>query len=166
MNSSAPRAPQGSGRSFRLLSTQRAAPAALGFLSASLALYFGRFFSEDPMSVVELGQVVGWSFAGVTVLALTGRNRGVNLTEDALVVVHGGRRAFPWAGIERLEVRRAFGVRQVVAHLTDGRRTTLPAPTSFLDPRFDDKVRELTAYWEERRFSPPPAAAPPPAPAP
>ncbi|WP_460069649.1 hypothetical protein [Streptomyces sp. YKOK-I1] len=166
MNSSAPRAAQGSGRSFRLGLAQRALPGAIGFLGASLVLYAGKFLTDDPMSVRDLGQLLGWSLVGVAVLALTGRRRGVILTEDALVVVHGARRALPWSGIERLEVRRVLGVSQVVAHLADGRRTTLPAPTSFADARFAEKVRELTECWQERRLSPPPAAAPPPAPAP
>lgn len=166
MDSSALRAARGSGRSFRLGTAHRALPGALGFLAASVLLYAGRLVTGDPMGVGELGHLLGWSLVGVVVLTLTGRTRGVTLTEDALVVVHGGRRALPWAGVERLEVRRRFGVSQVVAHLADGRRTTLPAPTSFLDARFEDEVRELTECWERRRLSPPPAAAPPPAPAP
>ncbi|MFI1052708.1 hypothetical protein [Streptomyces griseoruber] len=166
MHSSASRSAQGSGRSFRLGLAQRALPGAIGFLSASLVLYVGHFFTDDPMSAGDLAQLLGWSLVGVAVLALTGRRRGVILTEDALVVVNGARRVFPWPGIERLQVRRVLGVSQVVAHLADGRRTTLPAPTSFVDPRFEEKVRELTECWQERRLSPPPAAAPPPAPAP
>ncbi|KUO05713.1 hypothetical protein AQJ58_39585 [Streptomyces sp. DSM 15324] len=137
LNSSAPRTAQGPGRSFRLGLAQR-----------------------------DLAQVLGRSLVGVAVLTLTGRRRGVVLTEDALVVVDGARRELPWSGIARLEVRRVLGVSQVVAHLADGRRTTLPAPTSFVDARFEAKVRELTQWWAERRLSPPPAAAAPTAPAP
>ncbi|WP_416985725.1 hypothetical protein [Streptomyces sp. T028] len=166
MNSSAPRAAQSSARGFRLGLAQRVLPGALGFLTASVVLYVGLLFTDDPMSAGELGRMVGWSLFGVAVLALTGRGRGVILTEDALVVVHGERRTFPWAGIEHLVVRRTFGVSQVVAYLKDGRRVTLPAPTSFADARFEEKARELTECWEERRLTPPPAAAPPPAPAP
>ncbi|MFJ8112154.1 hypothetical protein [Streptomyces sp. NPDC096132] len=142
--------------SFRLSIPQRTLPVAVAFPCATLLLYACLAFTDDPMGAGELGRTVGWACFGVAGVALLRRSHGILLTEDALVVVNGWRRTLPWAGIDRLEVRRTLGVRQVVAHTKDGRRTTLPAPTSFLDKRFEDKVRTLTERWQERRDPEPP----------
>lgn len=56
-----------------------------------------------------------------------------------------------WTDIARLEVRSLFGVRQLVLHTTSGKRRTLPAPHSLTDPGFDDKTREITDWWLQRR---------------
>ncbi|MFF4661369.1 hypothetical protein [Streptomyces sp. NPDC001381] len=151
MHAPAPRAARSTGRSFRLSTPQRVLPVALGFPGATVVLFVCRAFTGDPMRVAEWGQLAGWSLFGVAAVALLRRGRAVLLTEDALVVVDGRRRRIPWTGISRLEVRRSFGVSQVVAHTRDGRRTTLPAPMSFLDARFEEKVRELTEQWRRGR---------------
>ncbi|MFF5187071.1 hypothetical protein ACFY30_25450 [Streptomyces sp. NPDC000345] len=151
MHPPAPRAARATGRSFRLSTLQRVLPVALGFPGATVVLFVCRTVTGDPMRAAEWGQLAGWSLFGVAAVALLRRDRGALLTEDALVVMDGRRRRIPWTGISRLEVRRTFGVSQVVAHTRDGRRTTLPAPMSFLDARFEEKARELTEWWRQRR---------------
>ncbi|MFC4501959.1 MULTISPECIES: hypothetical protein [Streptomyces] len=134
--------------SFRLSLRQRALPAVLGFPGAVLLLQIFQALAGHVMPANVWEQTIGGSFVGAVVLVLVSCRHGVILTEDELVVRNGWRRRIPRAGIERLEVRRVLGVSQVVVRTKDGRYTTLPAPTSFLDSQFEAKARELTRWWQ------------------
>jgi hypothetical protein len=138
-------------RSFRLGALQRALPLALGFLGGTALVAVPCAVAGEPLPAGEAWQLTGWALFGVAFATLLQRGRGVQLTADALVVARGRRRRIPWADIARLEVRRVAGVSQVVVHTRDGRSTVLPAPNSFRDARFEEKTRESTRWWLERR---------------
>ncbi|MFF1678559.1 hypothetical protein ACFVYG_21280 [Streptomyces sp. NPDC058256] len=136
---------------FRQGPLQLALPAFLGLLGGTALVYAGLAFTADPMPLSEVKVCVSAAVVAAAGIALLNRHHGVSLTEEALVVRGNRRRRIPWTDIIRLEVRRVLGVRQVVVHTRDGRRTVLRAPTSFIDGGFDRKVGILTEHWEARR---------------
>ncbi|MFC8490404.1 hypothetical protein ACFUJU_06295 [Streptomyces sp. NPDC057235] len=91
--------------------------------------------------------------AGVVVPVLSPQYR-VELGADFLVLHGGRRRDIAWRDVIGLEVRKTVGVRTVVVHVSDGRRTPLRAPMSFPDRRFDDKTRLLVDWWTARPGGP------------
>ncbi|WP_371580393.1 hypothetical protein [Streptomyces sp. NBC_01314] len=130
---------------------QSVLPVVLGFLGGTALVYAGLALASDPMGGDRLRQCVSGALTATVVVAVLRRNDEVTLAEDALVVRGTRRRRIPWTGIQRLEVRRILGVRQITVHTTDGRRATLRTPMSFLDKEFDLKVEILTRWWQERR---------------
>ena len=153
LTSSDPRTAPDGVRSFRLGTLQRALPVTLGFLGGTALVAVVRVVSGAPLTAGEAWPFAGWPLLAVAVATLLQRGRGVLLTADALVVTGGRRRRIPWAGVDRLEIRRVAGVSQVVVHTRDGRRTVLPAPNSFCDARFEEKAGELTRWWQERQVA-------------
>ncbi|MEU2284653.1 hypothetical protein ABZ614_22375 [Streptomyces sp. NPDC013178] len=72
----------------------------------------------------------------------------MSLTDEALVLSGDRRRTILRTNIRRLEVQRTLGVSRVAVYTTDGRRTMLRAPMSFLDREFDRKVQILTEWCQ------------------
>lgn len=133
--------------SFRLGVWQRASPLLVGFLGATVIVNVALAVQGEAVTPAELTQWVSWALFAVAVATLLQRRYGVVLTADALVLVGDRRRLIPWAQIERVEVRRSFGVRQVAVRTGDGRRTVLRAPVSLGDPGFEEEVRVLVEWW-------------------
>ncbi|MFF3503148.1 hypothetical protein [Streptomyces sp. NPDC003247] len=141
--------------SFRLGVWQRALPIALGILGGTLFLYVVLAVTHGGMPTPgELRQMASVAPLAVVVATFLQRRDGVILTPDALVVAGLRRRRIAWAHIQRLEVRRSLGWRQVIVWTVDGRGTTLRAPASPGDPDFEAKVRTLVEWWETRRSTP------------
>lgn len=130
---------------------QSVLPVALGFLAGTAFLYAGLALTSDPMGRETLLQCLSGTLTATVVVAVLRRNDEITLADDALVVRGTRRRRIPWTGIERLEVRRVVGVRQITVHTKDGRRATLHTPTSFVDKEFDLKAETLTRWWQARR---------------
>ncbi|WP_328839339.1 hypothetical protein [Streptomyces europaeiscabiei] len=130
---------------------QAVLPVLLGLLGGTALLYAGLALTSDPMRGDTLRQCLSGVLTATVVVAVLRRNDEVILAEDALVVRGTRRRRIPWTGIRRLEVRRGLGVRQITVHTTDGHRTALHTPTSFVDKEFDLKVEILTRWWQARR---------------
>ena len=126
-------------------------PILLAALIASAVLYTGLAFTADPMTLDEPWQWLSAASVASVVVPLLLRSDTVTLTPDALVA--RGRRPRPIArtAVLRLEVRGIMGVRQIIVHTTDGRRTTLHTPTSLLDREFDQKVEVFTRWWQAWR---------------
>ncbi|MGW0713070.1 hypothetical protein ACWD4G_45360 [Streptomyces sp. NPDC002643] len=136
----------------------RLRPALLILLAGALALtvlHVGLSFTDDPMTGGEFRQWLGAALTAAIVVPFLFPDGRVTLTEDALLI-GAGRRRVPWRDIRDLEVRRVLGVRHLVVRTTDGRRTTLHAPSSFLDRNFDRKVRVLTDHWQTAHAQPHP----------
>lgn len=78
-------------------------------------------------------------------------NQGVTLRPDALVMHRFGssRVTVPWPAIVGLTLRDFPGSRQIVIHRSDGRRTTLRAPTGgFLgDKEFEARYHTIGTWW-------------------
>ncbi|MGW0843235.1 hypothetical protein ACWD26_24420 [Streptomyces sp. NPDC002787] len=126
-------------------------PVLLGFLAGTALLYAGLALTGDPMGGDTLRQCLSGAVLATVVVSVLRRNDEVTLADDALVVRGTRRRRIPRTGIQRLEVRRILGVRQITVHTTDGHRATLHTPTSFMDREFDQKVETLTRWWQARR---------------
>ncbi|MEI5524312.1 hypothetical protein WB401_24520 [Streptomyces brasiliscabiei] len=76
------------------------------------------------------------------------------MNDHCLVLLGSGRREIAWRDITSVEVRKTAGIRTVFVRVTGGRRIPLRAPMSFLDRRFDVKVKILTDWWTARRSGP------------
>ncbi|MEU9286878.1 hypothetical protein AB0D57_19740 [Streptomyces sp. NPDC048275] len=100
------------------------------------------------MSAGELAPFLWATPVSCAVVALTGRGYGVSLTEEALVLSGDRRRPILRTDILRLEVQRSLGVSLIAVYTTDGRRTMLRAPTSFLDREFDRKAQIVIEWWQ------------------
>lgn len=137
--------------SFKLGARQLVSPVLLGCLTAMALIYLGLAASGDLMSAGELEPFLWATPVGCAVAAFTARGYGVSLTDEALVLSGDRRRAILRTNIRRLEVQRTLGVSRVAVYTTDGRRTMLPAPMSFLDPEFDRKVQTITEWWQRSR---------------
>lgn len=85
--------------------------------------------------------VVGW-LAGVSVTAL---GTSVELRADEMVVRGPVTRRIPRGRVTAVDVRSWCGTRHIFVHHA-GTRTRLPAPTPFLDRRFEAKFREIMAW--------------------
>jgi hypothetical protein len=72
---------------------------------------------------------------------------GITLTPDAAIIHQGRVRVMDWRGVADISVEKEFGYRIVVIRGLDGQRLKLRAPTSFLDRRFDEKVKVIRACW-------------------
>ncbi|MFD7133308.1 hypothetical protein [Streptomyces sp. NPDC059894] len=140
--------------SFRLTVWQRALPCLVAFLCAVPLLAVVLAVEGERLPAAELGQLTSGALLAALVVPFLQREDGVILTPDALVAVGVRRRRIAWAHIQRLEVRRSLGWRQVIVWTADGRGTTLRAPASPGDPDFEAKVRTLVEWWEARRSAP------------
>jgi hypothetical protein len=137
--------------SFKLGARQLVSPVLLGCLIATALVYLGLAASGDPMSTGELEPFLWATPLSCAVAALTTRGYGVILTDEALVLIGDRRRRIVRTAILRLEVQRTLGVSRVAVYTTDGRRTMLRAPMSFLDREFDRKVQIITEWWQGSR---------------
>ena len=103
-------------------------------------------------------ELTGLAGACVLIAILTRAGRAaITLTPDsAVVVVRGWRtRVIPWPLIASVTVAGDFpGVRHVVLTAVSGKRISLSAPVSCLDPRFTEKVEAIRAYWIAGRHLP------------
>jgi hypothetical protein len=72
----------------------------------------------------------------------------VTMTPHSVTVRSWRTRVIGWPDITSVTVVNDFpGFRLVVLTTTSGKRIRLPAPSSFLDPRFTEKVETIRAYW-------------------
>jgi len=103
-------------------------------------------------------ELTGLLGACVLIAALTRVGRAaITLTPgSAVVVVRGWRtRVIPWPLIASVTVAGGFpGVRHVVLTTVSGKRISLSAPVSCLDPRFAEKAGAIRAYWLAGRHLP------------
>ncbi|MFF8278382.1 hypothetical protein ACF05T_20095 [Streptomyces lateritius] len=139
---------------FRRGQAQDVLPLVVGGVAGLGLLYLALWWDSEPMTAETLRWCAQSGAAGVAALLVIPRPPAARLTADHLVVVTatGSRRRVPWADITRIEVRSGvFGTRQVSVGLVTGECLTLLAPTSFLDRRFDARLRELGAWWETHR---------------
>ncbi|MEU2281915.1 hypothetical protein ABZ614_08255 [Streptomyces sp. NPDC013178] len=136
---------------FRLGVAQTAVPVLGGMLVGTVLAYVLVAVTGGRMTAGELWACVSAGvFASAVVPALPPHYR-VELNDDCLVLLGGGRRDIAWRDIIGLEVRKTAGVRTVVIEVSDGRRIPLRAPMSLLDRGFDDKARILAEWWTARR---------------
>ncbi|MEU2432523.1 hypothetical protein ABZ611_23995 [Streptomyces sp. NPDC007861] len=146
---------------FRLSTAQLAVPLVGGVALATGLLCLAPAWTADPMAAAELRACAFAGGAGVIgALVRSPHGAGARLTLEHLVIVSsfGRRRRIRWADVSRIDVRRTAGVRQVSVSLVTGERLVLAAPMSFLDPRFDARVGELTDRWHRHRGLQPVAA--------
>ncbi|MFD9719849.1 hypothetical protein [Streptomyces sp. NPDC059076] len=136
---------------YRPSRVQIAVPATVGILMASLLLYVGMLFTDDPMPVSQLRNGVLMAAIAGAACCVIPRPRGVQATASALVVARGSRGKIPWGDVAEIQVGRTIWGRRLVVVRKNGNQFALSSPMSMLDKRFDEKADELLAYWESRR---------------
>lgn len=144
----------GAAPTFKLAAVQIAVPVLGGLLAGTALVYVLLAATGERMTAGELWVCVSAAVVASAALPLLPPSYGVELADSRLVIRGAGRREIEWRDITGLEIRRSVGVRTVVVSVTDGRRIPLRAPMSFLDRRFDDKVKVLTEWWTARRGGP------------
>ncbi|WP_455356752.1 hypothetical protein [Streptomyces sp. SYSU K217416] len=144
----APRSPDGE-VTFRLSALQIALPVLVGTLVGSGLVYAAMAATSSPIQSTELINCLAAAAIATVVTPLLSRRYGVSLTGDVLIVLGDRRSQIPRDAIHGLEVRSTLGVRQVSIILKSGGRTSLRAPMSFADRRFEDKVRILDDWCRE-----------------
>lgn len=85
--------------------------------------------------------VVGWPAAA----SVTALGASVELRANEMVVRGPVTRRIPRGRVTAVDVRSWCGARHIFVH-HDGTRTRLPAPTPFLDRRFEAKFRVIMAW--------------------
>lgn len=149
-----PSSPGGRAPTFKQGAVQATAILLCGFLGGTALLYVLLEFTGEHMTAGELWWCLSAAvFASVAVPALPPHYR-VELNDHCLVLLGSGRREIAWRDITSVEVRKTAGIRTVFVRVTGGRRIPLRAPMSFLDRRFDVKVKILTDWWTARRSGP------------
>ncbi|MFG3268551.1 hypothetical protein [Streptomyces bobili] len=139
---------------FRLALVQMAAPLLVGALVGTAFAYVLVAATGSSMTAGELWAYVSAAILASMVVPALPPHYRVEIRGTGLVLHGNRRRNIAWRDITGLQVRKTAGVRMVVVHTVDGRRTTLRAPMSLLDPRFDDKAQALVACWTARRGDP------------
>lgn len=79
---------------------------------------------------------------------------GTSVSRRGLVIHSVPTLVIPWDEVHEIEVETSLGIRTVVVHHGQRRRTRLSAPTTGLmgrDDEFQDKVRVLRSYWTAHR---------------
>jgi hypothetical protein len=79
---------------------------------------------------------------------------GTSVTRRGLVIHSVPTMVIPWDEVHEIEVESQLGMRTVVVHHGQRRRTRLSAPTTGLmgrDDEFQDKVRMLRSFWTAHR---------------
>ena len=79
---------------------------------------------------------------------------GTSVTRRGLVIHSVPTMVIPWDEVHEIEVESQLGMRTVVVHHGQRRRTRLSAPTTGLmgrDDEFQDKVRVLRSFWTAHR---------------
>jgi hypothetical protein len=79
---------------------------------------------------------------------------GTSVTRRGLVIHRVPTMVIPWEEVHEIEVESQLGIRTVVVHHGQRRRTRLSAPTTGLmgrDDEFQDKVRVLRSFWTAHR---------------
>lgn len=104
----------------------------------------------------RLGGGAGTALAGLVLTAMAAATWwvGTSATRRGLVVHAVPTLVIPWADVHEIEVEEQLGIKTVVVHHGERRRTRLSAPTTGLlgrDDAFHDKVRELRTYWAAQR---------------
>ncbi|MCM2388034.1 hypothetical protein [Streptomyces albipurpureus] len=136
---------------YRPSRVQIALPAASAIVVATLLLYLGLLFTEDPLPAGDLGKGLLLALIAGAACFVLPRPKGVQATRSALVVGRSARGRIPWADVVAIQVGPSIFGRRVVVALKDGRRFTLAAPLSLLDREFDQKAEGLIARWESHR---------------
>ncbi|MEU9671847.1 hypothetical protein AB0E25_41415 [Streptomyces bobili] len=150
----APGHASGATPTFRLGIVQMAVPLLCGGLVGTALAYVLVVATGGSMTAGEVWTWVSAAVLASVVVPVLPPHHRVELS-DTFLVLHGNRRRnIAWWDITGLQVRKTAGVRTVVVHVSDGRRTTLRAPMSLLDPRFDDKAQALMDCWTARRGAP------------
>jgi hypothetical protein len=124
-----------------------ALPAVWVGVAVAMALRGHPIWSELPGAIGQLTVAVG------VVAWLAARSESVELAPDHLRIRALGR-SVPRSEITSVRVEPWMGVRRVVVHHGPGRRLALPAPTSFLDRRFDRKALAVLD-WAAGQDGPP-----------
>lgn len=79
---------------------------------------------------------------------------GTSVSRRGLVVHSVPPMVIPWDEVHEIEVESQLGIRTVVVHHGERRRTRLSAPTTGMmgrDDEFHDKVRVLRSFWTAHR---------------
>lgn len=79
---------------------------------------------------------------------------GTSVSRRGLVIHSVPTMVIPWDEVHEIEVESSLGIRTVVVHHGERRRTRLSAPTTGLvgrDDDFHDKVRVLRSFWSAHR---------------
>jgi hypothetical protein len=79
---------------------------------------------------------------------------GTSVTRRGLVVHTVPSLVIPWDDVHEIEVESSLGIRTVVVHHGERRRTRLSAPTTGplgRDDEFQDKVRVMRTVWAAHR---------------
>jgi hypothetical protein len=85
----------------------------------------------------------------------------VTLTPYGVTVRSWRTRTVGWPDIASITVTGDFpGFRHVLLTTLSGKRISLPAPISLLDPRFTEKADAIRAHWAARRPSGPDITGP------
>jgi hypothetical protein len=79
---------------------------------------------------------------------------GTSLTKRGLVVHSVPTMVIPWDQVHEIEIECSLGIKTVVVHHGERRRTRLSAPTTGplgYDKDFQDKVRVMRSFWAAHR---------------
>jgi hypothetical protein len=79
---------------------------------------------------------------------------GTSLTKRGLVIHSVPTMVIPWDEVHEIEVEISMGIKTVVVHHGERRRTRLSAPTTGplgRDKDFQDKVRVMRTFWAAQR---------------
>jgi hypothetical protein len=142
---------------YRLTLLQRALPvfAGLWVLLAVMALVASR--TAYPLRAAEIRDFIGSIFVMTGSLVCFTREEGVTLRPGEMVVHKTRKRVIDWHSIADITIERELVYRVVIIRDAGGRRIRLPAPESYLDHGFDEKVRIIQSCWLGRHDWPVPS---------
>lgn len=112
---------------------------------ADALLNDGRFGGSSKTALVGLG-LIGLAAATWWV--------GTSVTKRGLVIHAVPSMLIPWDQVHEIEVESSMGIKTVVVHHGERRRTRLTAPTTGpmgRDKDFQDKVRVMRTFWAAQR---------------
>jgi hypothetical protein len=135
---------------YRLTVAQMTLPAFAGGLLGIGAGMFGDWRSGHLVWHASMwGELAGLLWMCVVLAVLTRvRPAAVTLTPHGVTARGWRTRVIGWPDITSVTVVSDFpGFRLVVLTTTSGKRIRLPAPLSFLDLRFTEKVETIRAHW-------------------
>lgn len=134
---------------YGLTRLQRVLPV-MPFAVAVVGTNIWEWMAGEPADMASIGMGLALPFVALIPFP----NFGVTLTPSAAVVHRWRRRTIPWSDIQAIRIDSSHGVRVVVIHEADGRRTRLRAPITGIlnwDRGFEEKSKVIGGWWLEHR---------------
>jgi hypothetical protein len=135
---------------YRATLVQRVFPMLTGSVLAMAIVGGAILASGSDVTPAEFKQ--GLVFVVVVTLAsvFIRPDHGITVTPESAVINGGRKRVMDWRDIADISVVERYGFRTVVIKGFEGQHFRLLAPSSFLDPEFDNKVNTIRACWQSQ----------------